>query len=167
MVTGCDESMTHEPITGARRASRVRRAVAAVVVSEAIVVIGYGFVLAIDTLVSNPTTRSGAAFMALIVVLLGAGVAGVGVAVWRAQRWSRAPALVWQVLQLAVAVPALGSPRPWIGAPLVVMAVAVIAGIFVPGVLDDPDEDGGPRAAGGAAGTPTRGPDAGPGGRST
>jgi hypothetical protein len=135
--------------------------VAVVVVAEAIVLIGSGSVLAIDILVANPTSRSSAAFLALVVVLLGAGVAAVGVGLWRAQRWSRAPALVWQVLQLAVAVPALGSPRPWIGIPLVVMAAVVVAGVFVPGVIDaDGSHDDAADARGGGRRRP---PPAGPG----
>ncbi len=139
--------MTHVP-SGSSAGNRVvRRVVAATVLAESIVVVGYGFVLGIDTLVGSPVSRAGSAFLALLVVLLGAGVAAVGVGVWRGQRWSRAPALVWQVLQTAVAAPALES-RPQVGVPLFVASVLVVVGLFVPGVLEDPADGSSPVSRG-------------------
>jgi hypothetical protein len=128
--------MTHERNLGPLRTPRVRRAVAGLVCTEAIVVIGYGFVLGIEILVAKATSRAGAAFLALVVVVLGVAVGAVGVGVRRGQRWSRAPALVWQVLQLAVAVPAVPS-RPLIGVPLVLLAGAVVVGLYLPGVIEE------------------------------
>jgi hypothetical protein len=136
--------MTGVPNMDAPRTVRARRVVAMLVLAESIVVIGSGFVLALGILVARPTSRVGAGFLALLLLLLGCGVGAVGVAVWQGRRWARAPALVWQVLQLAVAAPALGA-RPLfvvalIGVPLVVLAVAVIVGVFVPGVIEAPPE---------------------------
>lgn len=128
--------MTREPTDGGHGTHRVRQAVATIVCAESIVVIVYGFVLGIETLVDRPATFVGSAFLALLVVLLGAGVASVSVGLWRGQRWSRSPALVWQLLQASVAVPALG-PRPQIGVPLLVAAVLVVVGAFTPGVVEE------------------------------
>jgi hypothetical protein len=94
--------------------------VAAAICAEAIVVIGYGFVLAIEILVAKATSRTGAAFLAVLVVVIGAG----------------APGLVWQVLQLAVATPAIGA-RPGLGIPLAAVAALTGAGLLVPGVVED------------------------------
>lgn len=138
--------MTRHPASGAPKPAVRRHGVAAVVLAESIVVIVYGFVLAIDTLVADPASLAGSASLALLVVLLGVGVGVVGVGVWRGQRWSRAPGVVWQFLQLAATLPALGSARD-VGAPYLVVAAAlvvasatVLIGLFLPGVIDDPDE---------------------------
>lgn len=134
--------MTHER-SGARVGTRrIRRGVAVIVLAESIVVIGYGFVLGIGTLVGHPTSRDGSAFLALLVVVLGAGLVAVARGVLRAQRWSRAPALVWQLLQAAVAGPSLQA-RPALGVPLLVVAALGAVGLFVPGVVDG----GGPGGA--------------------
>jgi hypothetical protein len=129
--------MTHESSDATPRWAVVRRVVAAAMCSEAIVVIGAGFVLAIGTLLANASSRAGAAFMALLVLLAGGGLVVVALGLWRGRRAARAPALVWQVLQLAVAVPALGS-RPLIGVPLIGLAVVVTAGLLIPGIVGDP-----------------------------
>ena len=47
----------------------------------------------------------------------------------RGAAWSRSPALVWQALQLAVAVPGIGT-QPWLAVPAAVLAVAVGAGVL-------------------------------------
>jgi len=128
--------MTRERTGDGHETHRVRQIVAAIVCAESIVVIVYGFVLGIETLVDRPASFVGSAFLALLVVLLGAGVASVSLGLWRGQRWSRSPALVWQALQASVAVPALG-PRPQIGVPLLVAAVLVVVGAFTPGVVEE------------------------------
>lgn len=144
--------MTDDPGRDAGRGPMVRRGVAAAVLAESIVVVVYGFVLAIDTLVAKPVSMTASASLALLVVLLGVGVGVVGVAVWQGRRWSRAPALVWQFLQLAATLPALGSDREVatgyqaLTGVLVAVAVLVVVGLFVPGVIDeDVDHGTGPR----------------------
>jgi hypothetical protein len=130
--------MTAEPDAGSARTPRARRLVAAGIGAEAIVVIGYALVLAIAILVAKATSAPGAAFLAVLVAGIGVGVAALALGVWRGRRWARAPGLVWQVLQLAVAVPAVRS-RPVVGIPLAALAGLVLVGLFVPGVVDDHD----------------------------
>lgn len=131
--------MTHEPTGGFHETFRVRPAVAAIIGAESIVMVVYGFVLGIDTLVAKPTSLAGAAFLAVLVVLLGAGLGAVALGVWRGQRWSRSPALVWQALQASLALPAVGLP-PQVKIPLLVAAVVAAVGVFLPGVVDEPQD---------------------------
>lgn len=73
------------------------------------------------------------------VVVLALGVAALLVAAARAlaagRRWGRAPALTWQLLQLAVAVPALSSQPAALPAALLVASVVVVVGLFLPAVV--------------------------------
>lgn len=131
--------MSNEPSSSPRRTRRVRRLVAAIVLAESIVVIGAGFVLGISTLVGDPTSVTGSLAEAVFALVLGVAVAAVGRGVWLGQRWSRAPGLVWQVLQVAVGAPALQN-RPLVGYPLVVVAVLAAVGLLTPGVVEDPPD---------------------------
>jgi hypothetical protein len=78
--------------------------------------------------------RAGAIALGLTAVLLAAGLAAVAAGVARGAAWSRSPALVWQVLQLAVAVPGIGA-QPWLAVPAVVLAVAVGVGVLLDQVV--------------------------------
>lgn len=138
--------MTRDPVDAGTQPNRARQVVATIVCAESIVVIVYGSVLGIGTLVSRPSSLLGSVVLSFLVVLLGVGVASVGVGIWRGQRWSRSPALVWQGLQAAVGVPAL-PVRPLIGVPLVLAAVLVAGGLFVPGVVEGPGERAGGEGA--------------------
>jgi hypothetical protein len=74
--------------------------------------------------------RIGALVLGLTALALGAGLFAAAVGVARAQRWARSPAVVWQLIQLAVAVPALGS-APAVAVPAAVLAVGVGIGVLL------------------------------------
>ncbi len=76
----------------------------------------------------------GALVLGATTLALAAGLAAVTAGVARARRWARSPALVWQVLQIAVAVPAL-STAPWLAAAAVALALGVGAGVLFDAVL--------------------------------
>ena len=82
-------------------------------------------------LVTADATEAGAAVVLVLLALgLGAGLAACARALWHRRRASRAPLLVWQVLQLAVGVPQFGGGAVWAGLLLSVPAVLVLAGLF-------------------------------------
>jgi len=122
-----------------RRTGTAARVVVAAVLLEALVLIGYGVFLAFETVAAQPADRVGAAFLALIVVLFGFALLGCARAVLRRRPEVRVPLLLWQVLQVTVAVPALQQPEAisrWgIGVPLIVLALVVGAGMVHPAVL--------------------------------
>jgi hypothetical protein len=65
------------------------------------------------------------------VVLVGAGVAAVGIALARGSRGARGPVLVTQLLGLGVAFYAgVTSGRPEWGIPIAVVCAAILAGVL-------------------------------------
>lgn len=84
------------------------------------------------------------------VVVLALGVATLLGAAARAlaagRRWGRAPALTWQLLQLAVAVPGVRSgSQPLVPTALLVASVVVLVGLFLPAVVRHTSVGGEPR----------------------
>jgi len=75
-----------------------------------------------------------AVIVALAAVWLGAMVVGA----LRGQSWIRAAGIVWQVIQIAVGVGTLLGPlgQPWLGWPLVIVAVAAFVLLFTPSVVE-------------------------------
>jgi hypothetical protein len=64
-----------------------------------------------------------------------AGALGVGVVArgfWRRRRWSRAPAVLIQLLTLPVGVNTIGNGVWWVAVPLLACGVAGLVGLFAP-----------------------------------
>ena len=84
--------------------------------------------LLIDLLALQPSSYATAIALVVLVVIAFAWVGAVAVASLRRAPWSRAAAIVWQVLQLSIAVGAFQGlfARPDVGWLLLVPAVTVI-----------------------------------------
>lgn len=127
---------------------------AAIVALEGAVVLGLGVFVAVDTVVGRPADAEVAAVLAVITVLGGLGMLFVGRGLLHVRRWSRAPAVLAQILAITVAIPLVQAGRLAIGAPLVVAAVAGLALLFSPAttraLLGEPEArpeaDGEPQA---------------------
>ena len=123
-----------ESTSGEVRATLIRRILASTVGLEATVVGGYGVVLVVDS-ATRKATEPGAGFaLAGTAVVICAGLAVAALATLRARRAARAPIIVWQILQAAVAKEALAA-RSWWGVLLAVLAVVGVVGALWPGVL--------------------------------
>ena len=61
-----------------------------------------------------------------------AAVGTVALGFWHRHRWSRAPAVLIQLLTLPVAVNTIGNGVWWVGVPLLVCGVAGLIGLFAP-----------------------------------
>lgn len=75
-------------------------------------------------------------------LVYGGGLAVVAWALTRRRSWARAPVVVAQLLQLAVAASFWGGATSWVSVGLVVVAGLVLAGLFHPAsmrALDDGD----------------------------
>ena len=126
-----------EGTSGNGRSRAVRVIGVALVLIEAIVAVGYGGYLAVESVVGNATERGAAVALAVIAIVIGVVLALLARALLRSPRRAlRAPLVVWQLLQIAVGYPALESAW-YVAVPLVVCAVVVIACLFVPGVVAD------------------------------
>lgn len=112
---------------------------------EAVVVLGYGVYLAVETVIAEATEQLAAAVLAVMVIGLGVALAALARGVLNGRGWVRAPILVWQVMQAAVAVPALPGPRWWLGVVLLVLCIVAGSGVLRDDVLapvEPPDGDG-------------------------
>ncbi|MBM7504228.1 hypothetical protein ACFPER_12125 [Agromyces aurantiacus] len=94
--------------------------------------------LVVDLLVMRPSSFATAIALIVLVAIGAAWVTAVAVASVRRAPWSRAAAIVWQVLQLSVAVGAFQGlfARPDLGWALLVPAVTVIGLLLWPPVRE-------------------------------
>jgi hypothetical protein len=125
-----------EGTSGDVRVRAIRWILAAIVLFEAVGVLGYGAFLGVETVVGNPTEPAAAAVMAAFVLLLGAGLVWCSRAALRGRRGVRAPILVWAILQGAVGAQAL-SNRWLLSVVMVVTAALSVVGVLWPGVIED------------------------------
>ena len=117
----------------------VRAALAAVTVllfAEAAALVGVLAWLLIDLLVLRPSSFATAIALIVLVAIGAAWVSAIAVASVRRAPWSRAAAIVWQVLQLSVAVGAFQGlfARPDLGWALLVPAVVIVGLLLWPPV---------------------------------
>jgi hypothetical protein len=84
--------------------------------------------LVFDLVVLQPSSLATAVALIVITAIAAAWVAAIAVASVRRAPWSRAAAIVWQVLQLSIAVGAFQGlfARPDIGWALLIPAVTVV-----------------------------------------
>ena len=92
--------------------------------------------LVIDLLVLQPSSFATAIALIVITALAAVWVAAIAVASVRRAPWARAGAIVWQVLQLSIAVGAFQGlfARPDIGWALLIPAVTVVGLLLWPPV---------------------------------
>ena len=129
-----------EGTSGDVRVKTIRWILAAIVLFEAVGVLGYGAFLGLETVVGSPTEPAAAAVMAVFVLLLGGGLVLCSRGAKRGGRGIRAPVLVWAILQGAVGAQAL-SNRWLLSVVMVVTAVLSVVGVLWPGVIKN---DGAP-----------------------
>ncbi len=78
---------------------------------------------------------AGTVFLIVLVFALAAGLAAVSVNAFKGFRWTRSAAFVWQLLMVAIAVPALLNGSTLTGLVMGVPAIAVIYYLFTPRVV--------------------------------
>ena len=132
-----------ESTSGDVRATAIRRILATTVAVEATVVGGYGIWLAVSSVTQRATERGAGVALAVAAIVLAGGLAVAVVTTVRARRAARAPIIVWQILQAALAKDALTERSPW-GVVLIGLAVVAVVGACWPGVLGGDQETGEP-----------------------
>jgi hypothetical protein len=118
------------------RAKVIRRILVTTVGIEAAVVGGYGVVLAVDTVTQKVADPSAGAVLALIAGVICLGLAVIARVAARGARAVRAPIIVWQILQAALAKDALTAESAW-GVVLLLLVATAVVGACWPGVLHD------------------------------
>lgn len=115
---------------------------AALVVLEALALVG----LAVAELFALDADRLGLGLTNLVFFLAyGVGLAVVGWGLSRVRRWSRAPAVLAQLIQLGVAYSFAGGSTTWVALVLAIVAIVVLVVVLSPstttamyGIRDDP-----------------------------
>jgi len=72
--------------------------------------------------------------MIAMALLFAVAVAFCGRGLLQCATWARSPVVVWQLLELAAGIPAFDGGSPWVGVVLVLPAVVVLVGLFLPSV---------------------------------
>ena len=113
--------------------TRTPRLVAtALVVLEAVALIGLALFLVVELFVADAAEPGGAVGLAALTLVGALGLLLCARGVVAGRRWARAPTLTWQLLQLSIAVPAATSDRWYLGVPAV-LAALVVAGLMLSG----------------------------------
>ena len=136
--------MNHERLDGdmppAASASRGVKAALAVVSGvlflEAAGLVAIGVWLVVDLFALRPSSPATAIALIVLVVIAAAWVAAVAIGSLRQAPWTRAAAIVWQILQISIAVGAFQGifARPEVGLLLLVPAVVVMGLLLWPPV---------------------------------
>ena len=106
----------------------------ALVAGQGIGLVGLAAFFLVELVVASPTSAARAVVAALLTLLAGLGLLAVARGLRRARRWARAPALVTQLLALPVAVGLVQGERWYVGVPLILWALGVLALLFTPAV---------------------------------
>lgn len=120
-----DDASNGRPDVGVRTALVV---ISAALVLEALAVVGIAIWLIVDLVSLQPSSYATAIALIVLVVIGAIWIGATAAASFARAPWSRAAAIVWQVLQLSVAVGAFQGffARPDLGWALLVPAITVI-----------------------------------------
>jgi hypothetical protein len=117
------------PTAGAGRPRSVRTVVALVAL-QALTLVAIAVFYGIELAVASPDSMVTAVASAVLVLVAGIGMALVAWGLARGRRWSRAPALVAQLLLLPVGYEMSQGQRWWLGLLLLLWAGAVAVLLF-------------------------------------
>jgi hypothetical protein len=106
----------------------------ALVAGQGVGLAGLAVFLLVELVVATPLSALRAVMAALLTLVAGLGLIAVARGLRRRRRWARAPALVTQLLVLPVGAGLVQSGRWYVGMPLILWALAVLALLFTPAV---------------------------------
>ena len=112
-----------------RSGTPAARVVAAGVALEGLLLAGYTVFVVVESVRGEAEDRIGALVLAVVALALAGGLGAVAAGVLAGRRWARSPALVWQLLQVLVALSGTVEPRA-LAVVLIVLAVALALGLF-------------------------------------
>lgn len=108
-----------------------------VVVGLEALALGVLGVWSIVTLLTQPSfSMASSIFLTLLLLGMAAGLVAVSVNAFRGLRWTRSAAFVWQLLMVAIAVPALLEGQVLLGLLLLLPPLAVAYFLFTPKVVE-------------------------------
>lgn len=136
-----DQNAANSALDGSLKSGPVARplgvfVIAGVVGLEALA-LGVLGVWSIVSLLTQPSfSMASSIFLTVLLVGLAAGLAAVAVNAFKGLRWTRSAAFVWQLLMVAIAVPALLEGQVLLGLVLILPPLAVAYFLFTPKVVE-------------------------------
>ncbi|MEQ1735135.1 MAG: hypothetical protein ABL886_01735 [Rhodoglobus sp.] len=134
------------PVPSAKRPSRhpLIIALAVLIFAECALLLAAVVYLVVELLIATPASLASALFLTILTAIAAVWLGVIGVNVLRASTWVRGAAIVWQVLQLAVAVGSFQGlfAQPAIGWALLVPAVIGLVLVFTPAVVQATRREG-------------------------
>lgn len=109
--------------------------VAVVVGLEALALLVVGLYSIYAALTQPVFSPASAIFLTVLLLGLGAGLSAVAVNAFKGMRWTRSAAFVWQLLMVAIAVPALIEGNVPVGLLLLLPPLAAAYYLFTPKVV--------------------------------
>ena len=137
-INGCVwDAAVSEPFGTTRRHPLVV-ALAVLVFAECALLGAATTYLLIELLIDTPSSYPSAIALTVLVTIATAWLAVIATNILRGRAWTRGAAIVWQVLQIAVAIGCFQGAfaRPDIGWVLLIPAIAVLVLLFTPPVLE-------------------------------
>jgi hypothetical protein len=122
-----------QPAASSRR-SPLLTLVGVLVLFEALVLVAAAAYLLHGLLVEDAAAPVAAAVMVGTALVFAVAIGFCGRGLLQRATWARSPVVVWQLLELAAGIPAFSGGSPWIGIGLVLPAVVVLVGLFLPSV---------------------------------
>ena len=105
----------------------LQQLVAALVLAEALLLTGAAVTLAVATARDPDEHVLASVAVVVVALLIGGALAWCARGVLAGARWSRGPIVTWQLVQAGVAMPLLLSNAWWLGVPLFMVGIAVVA----------------------------------------
>jgi hypothetical protein len=118
------------------QATLALRAGGALVALQGLVVLAAAVFYLVEALVSDASSMLNVAMAVVLFLVMGAGLLLVARDLVRRRRWARAPAVPWEVICLPVAYGLADSGRWYIGLPVAVVAVVVLAAVLTSSPVD-------------------------------
>ncbi len=112
-------------------------ALAVLVFAEFLVLVAATVYLVVELLVDTPASVPSALFLTLLTAIAAVWLGVIVVNILRGRAWVRGATVVWQVLQIAVAIGSFQGlfARPDVGWALLIPALAVLVLLFTPPVI--------------------------------
>jgi hypothetical protein len=134
-VTGTSDAPSGAAASPRRPGGRALATVALLVAMQGALLVAVALFYLVALVIARPDNVAAAVGILVLAALGGIGLVLVARGLYVGRRWGRAPALVTQMIFIPVA---LGSfPQGWyVGAPLLVWAIAVTVLLFVPSVSE-------------------------------
>jgi len=110
---------------------------ALIVAVQGLAVLTLGFALLVNSVVGNPDSLVGAIFIGVLAAMGGAGLLLCAWGLRRRRRWSRSPALVWQLLMIPVGWYQVQGGLRWLGLSLVGVSALGALLLLVPATTQE------------------------------